>query len=192
MLTKQSYESDRTMFFYFLNLLAFLFVLIIYLGLMIILGTAQLMHIYDIVNYEPDEFLGEFITEKEFEDAHGGHILGNAGQVQHFTPFDFSSVQHSVWFAWFPTTVFLFSNLRVLLMDNLSEYVAFRDLRFYFLYKAFSLVQLIAYVAFAATKLPHYSEYLVWRNFEGLAIYSLLCVQAVTLYEYTVSKKADL
>ena len=66
MLTKHFYESDRTMAFYFANLISFLFVLIFYLGIVIILGTAQLMHIYDIVNYEPDEFLGEFLTEKEY------------------------------------------------------------------------------------------------------------------------------
>ena len=64
-------ESPKTIGFYFANIVCFIFVMLIYYGLVIIIFIAGCIQLYDF-NYNYDEFIAQFSTKKhhhvEFKD----------------------------------------------------------------------------------------------------------------------------
>lgn len=127
-------ESTRTIWLYFGNLLSFVFVMLIYYGLVILFAISAAIHFYDYVyNYEefkinfglhdPGLEFSEFKSsqqirqmEKGFEDFHKGHSHWHL-------PFDLGNIQISVWLAVLPVTLFVWKNLQMLKMETFEEYI---------------------------------------------------------------------
>lgn len=127
-------ESTRTIWLYFGNLLSFVFVMLIYYGLIILFVISAAIHFYDYMyNYEefkinfgmhdPGLEFSEFKSsqqirqmEKGFDDLHKGHSHWHM-------PFDLGNIQISVWLAVLPVTLFVWKNLQLLKMETFEEYV---------------------------------------------------------------------
>ena len=150
----------------------------------------MVMHWYDRTYYEDpiDLEVPEFVSGSDSKT-----LMSNRHSLQSLTPFDFQAIQHSVWVAAIPATVFIFLNLSILKMDNLAEYVFFRDNQGKI--KAltyFSFSQLALYSLFFVGKVFVSSDYLILRNCEGLIVYLSLASLMFTLCKYTELKKKDL
>ena len=118
---------------------------------------------------------------------------------KHFQlPFDFNNIQLSVWFAIIPSTFFLYTNLNMLKMETVAEYIYLKKgngiqrlniLKYisYALFAFYLLIVAINYEVFLASKSKG-----TWQNYEGIIVYSLICAQMTTLYEYAKNKLHDL
>jgi hypothetical protein len=127
-------ESNKTIALYFGNLLSFVFVMLIYYGLVILFMISCAIHFYDyIYNYEefrinfgihdPGFEFSEFKSssqirqmEKNLDDFHKGHSHWHL-------PFDLSNVQISMWLAVLPVTLFVWKNLQILKLETAEEYI---------------------------------------------------------------------
>ena len=133
----QMRESGFTVAMYFANILSLVLTMLLYYGLIIILGIAMLIAVYDY-NYNYDDYVvyhsnrlqqrideirstGDIKQELDaFNKLHEGH--------DHWImPFDFQNIQKSVWFALLPVTIILWKNLQILKMDNMAEFVYFKS-----------------------------------------------------------------
>ena len=81
-------------------------------------------------------------------------------------------------------------------MDNLAEFCFFRDsMARLTVFKVISQVMLVAYLVFFVSKmvlLPQTEGYIIWQNFEGVVVYSALCLLTWTLSKYAQAKQIDL
>ena len=195
-------ESGFTVAMYFANILSLVLTMLLYYGLMIILGIAMLIAIYDY-NYNYDDYVvyhsnrlqqrideirstGDVKHELDaFNKLHEGH--------DHWImPFDFQNIHKSVWFALLPVTIILWKNLQILKMDNMAEFVYFKSgLRTISAMKVVSIFLFIGYSLIVITNLNQLETNLNWKNFEGIVVYSLMALTSISLHEYCKSKLRD-
>jgi hypothetical protein len=103
---------------------------------MIILGIAMMIAVYDY-NYNYDDYVvyhSQRLESKIEEIRSSGDINQelnaynklHEGHDHWIMPFDFQNVQKSIWIAIVPVTAILWLNLKILQMDNMSEFVYFK------------------------------------------------------------------
>lgn len=207
LLEKHTMESQRTIILYFINLVSMVFLLLIYVGLFIIMLIAFLLHTWDRYNNQEEDYsmFSQDYHELETKEEHQRHnkikLISHQGHNHWITPFDFSDVQISAWFAFIPGVVFMFQNFHVLIMNNTDEFQFFgagRGIKILMFCMLTSQVMLLVYLVTLSINLgkefsagKELSQYLIWQNFEGLALYLAICVQMSSLYGYAVYKHND-
>lgn len=100
-----------------------------------------------------------------------------------------------------PGAIFMIQNFRILIMNNFQEYQFFsqgKGTKILMICMLTSQVELLVYIVtlfvnfakeFSAGKAL--SQYMIWQNFEGLALYLAICVQMSSLYGYAIYKLND-
>ena len=168
------------------------FLLLIYVGLFIIMFIAFLLHSWDRYTNQDEDYsmFSQDYHEMETKDEHQRHnkikLMSHQNHGHWITPFDFSDVQISAWFAFIPGIVFMVQNFRVLIMNNVAEYQFFgagRGLKILMICMLTSQVELVVYFVTIFINLAkevnggkEISQFLIWSNFEGLALYLAICV----------------
>lgn len=157
LLDKNTMESHKTIILYFINLIAMVFLLLIYVGLIIIMFIAFLIHTWDRYYGQDDEYgmfayqsdYHEIETKEQLAQHNKIKLMNHQGHKHWITPFDFSEVQISAWCAFVPGVVFMIQNFRILSMDNMAEYQFFkepRSLKLLMIFMLTSQVSLFVYV----------------------------------------------
>ena len=139
-----------------------------------------------------DGFIDSEFRSQEDLNYHNTHNMHQGHH--HFTlPFDFANIQVSVWFALIPCTIFVWQNLSVLKMDHVEEFVFFKKnmgLRRLKYMQYLTYMLLVGYLIFAAMNYKHLSMK-VWQHFEGICVYTMMCIMMTSLSEYSRSKLKD-
>ena len=98
--------------------------------------------------------------ELETKEDHIKHnkvkLMSHKGHNHWMTPFDFSEVQISAWFAFIPGIIFMVQNFNILIMDNVEEYQFFkspRGLKILMICMLASQAELVVYVVTLAVNL---------------------------------------
>ena len=136
-LKKDTRESKETVICYIINIISLILVMLVYYGLVVIILIGLLIYWYDMSYNQQDEafgenspfssnYMAEFKTEEEIKASDSINSGLHQDHNHWITPFDFSKVQISVWFAMIPATLFIYMNMAVLKMDNHIEYVYFK------------------------------------------------------------------